>query len=88
MKYYIDYLDTKTGMDGEAGVISCRSDASMKTLIRKAADAVRIAVGLERCSYRAELPNVWLNGGVGYLSIDEHIIVYVRRTDNEIYIFQ
>lgn len=63
---------------------SVRSDARVKTVfektIRECAAYMRengIAAG-DIC-YTAQLPNIWKNGGVGFISIDNKVVVLYRE---------
>ena len=64
-----------------------RADANMKTLVKNAVRAIMLELGLSSCSYSAEMPNIWTNGGVGCLTINEKYFVHIHRNDNEIAIF-
>lgn len=66
---------------------SVRSDAKLKTLVRKAVTELMPELGLSTCTFNAEMPNVWINGGVGFLMINNKYFVQLWRNDNEILIF-
>ena len=66
---------------------SVRSDASLKTLVRRAVTELMPELSLTTCKYRAEMPNIWRNGGVGYLTINDSYCVQIWRNDNKILIF-
>ena len=82
----------ETGIEKE---ISVRADARLKTVVRKAAEEmaeVLVEKGLltRPASYVADMPNVWRNGGVGTLRIQDdkdYFFISIRRSDSEAWMF-
>lgn len=82
----------------EAGIekeVNIRSDARLKTVVRKAAEEmaeVLMEKGLlvRPVSYVADMPNVWRNGGVGTLRIQDdkdYFFIGIKRSDSEAWMF-
>lgn len=74
MKYYIGtYTADCIGIDC---IISMRSDAKNSTLVRKATrtlydELYRLGLIGERATVHHEPPNIWVNGGVGFVSLND-----------------
>lgn len=82
----------------EAGIekeVNIRADARLKTVVRKAAEEmaeVLVENGLlvRPVSYVADMPNVWRNGAVGTLRIQDdkdYFFVGIRHSDSETWMF-
>ena len=82
----------------EAGIekeVNIRADTSLKTVVRKAAEEMaEILVGknlLTRpVTYIADMPNIWRNGGLGTLRIQDdkdYFYIGIRHSDSEAWMF-
>lgn len=82
----------ETGIEKE---VSIRADASLKTVVRKAAEEmaeVLVEKGLlaHPVTYVADMPNVWRNGGLGTLRIQDdkdYFFIGIRHSDSEAWMF-
>ena len=84
MKYTAIAWNSETEVKTE---FDLRTDARLKTLVKKAVSELMPHLNLYTCRYTAEMPNVWTNGGVGTLTINDKYFVTIYRNDNEITIF-
>lgn len=81
MKYTATIITEKAEHDV---AFSVRSDARTKTVFEK---AIRECIAFMRANdivkgnvcYTAQLPNVWSNGGIGFISIDNKVVVLYRE---------
>ena len=86
MKYIVNALDLESEREVET-VVSVRSDAGLKKLVERSVLALMPVLGLQRCRYTVDMPNVWRNGAVGTLTIDNRYSVGIRGEWNETYMF-
>ena len=82
----------ETGIEKE---VSIRADASLKTVVKKAADEmaeVLVEKGLLAypVTYMVDMPNVWRNGGLGTLRVQDdkdYFFIGIRHSDSEAWMF-
>ena len=75
--------------------VNIRADARLKTVVRKAAEEmaeVLVEKGLlaRPVSYVADMPNVWRNGGVGTLRVQDdkdYFFIGIKHSDSEAWMF-
>ena len=86
MKYMVDTFVPEEEKEVET-VISVRCDAKLENVVRKAVIALMPILGLKKCRYNVDMPNVWRNGAVGTLTIDHKYFVGIRAEGHDAYIF-
>lgn len=89
MKYRIEALNLNTN-DSVIAEINCRADAKEKTLVQKCGIAIAQLLNWGIVHFYCERPNIWTNGGLGYLTINnggDNWQLFVSRTDNHILIY-
>lgn len=95
MKYTIAVL---SGIEEDNVIekeISIRADARLETVVRKAAEEmaeILVKKGLltRPVRYWADMPNVWTNGAVGTLRIQDdkgYFYIGIRHSDSEAWMF-
>ncbi len=75
--------------------LNIRADARLETVVRKAAEEmaeVLVEKGLlaHPVTYVADMPNVWRNGGLGTLRIQDdkdYFFIGIRHSDSEVWMF-
>lgn len=95
MKYTIAVL---SGIEDDNVIekeISVRVDARLETVVRKAAEEIGMVLekkGLlaRPARYWADMPNVWRNGAVGTLCVQDdkrNYFIGIRRSDSKAWMF-
>ena len=85
MKYYVEAYNADIGVRCE---VNARADAAHDTIVKKAVQRVynelnRLGLIGARAEVYREKPNVWLNGGVGFISLSDGAHNYTVSLSNE-----
>lgn len=86
MKYYVEtYTADLIGIKCEVNV---RTDARHITLVKKCLQTVydelhRLGLIGEHAAVHIERPNIWVNGGMGFISMDDGERLYTVSISNE-----